>query len=165
MRPNKKNDNKSPITNSPVKREKVLEKDKNAFAHYLDWKNSFIASVFWQNRAQYLKIFVLSKVLNFVLLVPPVVWFTMDMQTSHLEDRYHARNILLLLFTMKSFCIFSRINFSKKLHFFYVLALENQKAFTERLSLISGALQGLVKICKKYIEVNHFSLLSFNLGK
>ena len=35
------------------------------------------------NRAQYLKIFVLTKVPNFVLLVPPVVRFTMDLQTGH----------------------------------------------------------------------------------
>ena len=32
----------------------------------------------------------------------------MDLQTGHLEDRYHARIILLLLFTMKAFCIFFR---------------------------------------------------------
>ena len=34
--------------------------------------------------------------------------------------------------------------------------LENPEAFSESCSLISGVLQGLVKICKKYIEVNHF---------
>ena len=49
---------------------------------------------------------------------PPVVWFTMDLQTSHLEDRYHARIISLLLFTIKLFCIFFRINFSEKKIFF-----------------------------------------------
>ena len=42
----------------------------------------------------------------------------MDLQTGHLEDRYHARIILLLLFIMKVFCIFWQINFSKKLEFF-----------------------------------------------
>ena len=47
--------------------------------------------------------------------------FTMDLQTGHLEDRDHAR-IILLLFTMKFFCIFFRINFSKKLYFSCVLA-------------------------------------------
>ena len=51
---------------------------------------------------QYLKIFVLSKVLNFILLVPAVV---SDLQTGHLKDRYHAQ-IILLLFTMKFFYIF-----------------------------------------------------------
>ena len=50
---------------------------------------------------------------------------------------------------MKFFCIFC------------VLAEENQEAFSEKCSLISGViLQGLVKICKKYIEVNLFLLLS-----
>ena len=46
---------------------------------------------------------------------------------------------------------------------FCVLALERQVSFSERYSLISGILQGLVKTCKKYIEVNHFSLLSCSL--
>ena len=29
-----------------------------------------------------------------------------------------------------------------------------------KVALISGALEGLVKICKKYMEVNHFLPLS-----
>ena len=37
----------------------------------------------------------------------------MDLQTDHLL----LLLLLLLLFTMKFFCIFFRINFSKKLHF------------------------------------------------
>ena len=37
---------------------------------------------------------------------------------GHLEDRYHTRFTLLLLFTMKFFYIFFRINFSKKFNFF-----------------------------------------------
>ena len=49
--------------------------------------------------------FVLSKLLNFILLFPSVVRFTMDLQTGHLEDRGHAR-IVLLLSTMKFSCIF-----------------------------------------------------------
>ena len=36
---------------------------------------------------------------------------------GHLEDRYHARFTLLLLFTMKFFYVFFRINFSKKVNF------------------------------------------------
>ena len=83
----------------------------------------------------------------------------MDLQTSHLEDRYHARIILLLLFTIKLFCIFFRINFSEKNFFFCVLSQENQGAFSQRCSLIGGVLQGLIKICKKYKKVNHFLLL------
>ena len=113
-----------------------------------------ILATLLQNRGQYLKIFVLSKVLNFVLLVPPVFWF-----------RYYARIILLLLFTMKFFCIFFRINFSKKLYFFCDRSQENQEVFSERCSLISGVLRGLVKTCKKYMEVNHSLLLSCSLEK
>ena len=77
---------------------------------------------------------------------------------GHLEDRYHARFTLLLLFTMKFFYIFFRINFSKKFNFFCVLAQENQDELSERCSLISVILQGLVKSCEKYMEVNHFLL-------
>ena len=42
----------------------------------------------------------------------------MDLQTGHLEDRYNARIVLLLLFTTNFFPIFYRINFSKKLYIF-----------------------------------------------
>ena len=56
---------------------------------------------------------------NFALLAPPLVWFTMDLQTGHLADRYHAQIILLLLCTMKLFLyFFFWISFSKKLFFF-----------------------------------------------
>ena len=34
------------------------------------------------------------------------------------------------------------------------------EAFSESFFLISGVLQGLVQICKKYMEVNHFLFLS-----
>ena len=116
MRQNKKN---YKITNFALQLiGKSSEKTKCISSLFeLNWK--CILATLLQNRAQYLKIFVLSKVLNFVLLVPPVVWFIMDLQTGHLEDRYHGRIILLLLsFTTKIFCIFFRINFSKKLYFF-----------------------------------------------
>ena len=66
----------------------------------------------------------------------------MDLKTGHLEDRYHARINLLLLFSIKFFYIF----FPNQ--FFCVLASENQEAFSESCSLISSVLQGLVKICK-----------------
>ena len=77
---------------------------------------------------------------------------------GHLEDRYHARFTLLLLFTMKFFYIFSESIFQKNLIFFCVLAQENQDELSERCSLISVILQGLVKSCEKYMEVNHFLL-------
>ena len=80
----------------------------------------------------------------------------MDLKNGHLEDKYHARMILLLLFTMKCFCIFFR-NF-----FFFFLTFWHKKIrrHSERCSVISGVLLGLVKICKKYMEVNPFLLVS-----
>ena len=91
----------------------------------------------------------------------------MDLQTDHfiLENRYHVRTILLLVYTMKCFYIFFRISFSKKIVFSCVLAEENQETFSEKCSLISRVLQGLVKTCNKHIEVNHFLLLSYSLEK
>ena len=41
----------------------------------------------------------------------------MDLQTGQPEDRYHARIILLLLYTMKLFALFSESKFSKILYF------------------------------------------------
>ena len=58
------------------------------------------------------------------------------------------RIILLLLFTMKFFVFFPNQSFQKNV-FFCVLAKENQEAFSEKCSLLSGVLQGLVKIWKK----------------
>ena len=55
------------------------------------------------------------------------------------------------------FVFFSESICPKKCWFFFcILAQEYQEAFSERCSLISGVLQGLVKICKKYMGVNHF---------
>ena len=85
----------------------------------------------------------------------------MDLQTGHLEDSYHARIILLLLFIMK---FFSESFFPQNCNF-CLSAQENQTAFSKRCSLINSILQGLVKICKKYIGVNHFSLKSSSLEK
>ena len=42
----------------------------------------------------------------------------MDLQTGHLEDKYHARIILLLLFTVKFFCIFFLSQFFQKIGIF-----------------------------------------------
>lgn len=39
--------------------------------------------------------------------VPLAVLFTMDLQTGHPDDRYHARVVLLLLYTMNFFLYFS----------------------------------------------------------
>ena len=51
------------------------------FKEFLYYKS--ISATLLPNRAQYLKLFVLTKVPNFVLLVPPVVRFTMDLQTGN----------------------------------------------------------------------------------
>ena len=59
----------------------------------------------------------------------------MDLQTGHLEDRDHAQIfLLLLLFTMKFFSVFFRINFSKKL---YVFAFWRKKV---KKHLVKGVL-------------------------
>ena len=58
--------------------------------------------------------------------------------------RYFAQ-VVLLLFNMKFFFNFFPNQFFQKIgDFFCVLALENQEAFSERRSLVSGVLQGLV---------------------
>ena len=87
----------------------------------------------------------------------------MDLQTGHLEDRYHTRIILLLLFTMKFFCIFSESIFPKKCIFFAFWRKKIRRYLVN--SLVSGVLQGLAKICKRYMEVNHFLLLICSFEK
>ena len=81
------------------------------------------------------------------------------MCSSETSQRY-ARIIRLLLFTMNVFLHFFPNQFFQKVVFFCVLAEENQEAFSEMCSFISGVLEGLVKICKKFMEVNLFLLLS-----
>ena len=44
-------------------------------------------SHFIAKQGSHLKTFVLSKLPNFVLLLLPVLWFTMDLETGQLEDR------------------------------------------------------------------------------
>ena len=61
------------------------------------------------------------------------------------------------------FVFFSEPIFPKNcIIFFCILEQENQEGFSESCSLISGVLQGLVRISKKYMEVNLFSLLSWS---
>ena len=75
----------------------------------------------------------------------------MDLQTGHLGDRYHARIILLLLFTMKFLS-----QFFQKYVCFLRSGVQKPGDFGEICSLISGVLQGFVKICRRYMKVNHF---------
>ena len=58
-------------------------------------------------RVYYLKIFVLSKVLNFVLLVPPVAWFTINLQTGHFKTE-----------TMRELFYYDQIYYEVYLNFF-----------------------------------------------
>ena len=67
---------------------------------------------------------------------------------------------IIIIYYEVFFCTFFRINFSKRLYYFCILAEENQEVFSERCSLMSGVLQGLVKMCKIYREVNQFLLVS-----
>ena len=100
-----------------VKREKVRKKGQNCICPLFELKELLcckcILATFLQNIAQYLKIFVLGKVPNFVLLVPPVVWFTMVLQTGHLEDS-SMRELFYYYYLLWSFFYFFRINFPKK---------------------------------------------------
>ena len=61
------------------------------------------------------------------------------------------------------FVFFSEPIFPKNcIIFFCILEQEIQEGFSESCSLISGVLQGLVRISKKYMEVNLFLLLSWS---
>ena len=72
---------------------------------------------------------------------------------------------IIIIFYEVFLCFFLSQFFQKNVFSFCVLVLENQEAFSESCSFISGVLQGLGKICKKYMEVNHFLLLICNLEK
>ena len=79
-----------------------------------------------------------------------------------MPDIHRARIIFLL--SIMNFFLYSLPNqFFQKIAFFCILVKENQEAFSERYSLVSVVLEGLVKICKKYMELNPFLLLSCSL--
>ena len=89
----------------------------------------------FQNKTHYLKIFVFSKLVNLVLLVPPVVWFTIDLQIGHLKDIPCANYFFIIYY--EGFLYFFRINFSKKLYFF-AFWRKNQESV--RKHLVKGVL-------------------------
>ena len=99
---------------------------------------------------------------QFCFVLPPVVWFTVDLQTGHLEDRDHVLIILQLLFAMKFFRIFFRIIFPKK-YIFLCSGLRKPRCIYWKMFCYMWC--SLVKICKKYIEVNHVLLLSLRPWK
>ena len=65
-------------------------------------------------------------------------------------------NYFIIIIFYEVFLHFFPNQFFQKTVFFCVLASENQEAFSERCSPISSVLQGLVRICKRCMEVNHF---------
>ena len=65
-----------------------------------------ILAILFKNMVQYLKIYFIGKVLNFVLFVPQVAWFTMDLRTDHLEDRDHARIFFIIIIYYEVFMHF-----------------------------------------------------------
>ena len=71
-----------------------------------------------------------------------------------------ANYSIIIIYYEVFFVLFSESIFSKKLYYFCILAEENQEVFSDRCSIISGVLQGLVKMCKIYMEVNQFLLVS-----
>ena len=107
-----------------------------------------ILATLFQNRAQYLKIFVLSKVLNFILLVPLLVWFTMDLQTGHLEDRYHYFFWYFIIIIYYEVFVFFFPNqfFPNIFFFFFFFAFWHKKI---RRQPVKGVLKASVKIFKK----------------
>ena len=74
----------------------------------------------------------------------------------HIVRELFSYQYLLWIF----FLYFLPNQFFQKIAFFCVLVKE---AFSERYCLVSGVLEGLVKICKKYMELNPFLLLSCSL--
>ena len=61
------------------------------FSHFIAKQGTIVKDICYRLGAQFCSVY------------SPVVRFTMDMQTGHLEDRDHARVFLLLLCTMKFF--------------------------------------------------------------
>ena len=60
------------------------------------------------------------------------------------------RELFYYFYLLWRFFVFFSESIFPKNFIFCVLVEENQEAFSERCSLISGALQGLVKICKPF---------------
>ena len=69
-------------------------------------------------------------------------------------------NYFIIIIYYEVFFVFFSDSIFPESCIFCVLAQENQEAFSESCSLITGVWQGLVEICQKYIEVNHFLLLT-----
>ena len=74
-------------------------------------------------------------------------------------------NYFIIIIYYKDFLYFFPNQYFENIVSFCVLAKENQEALSERCFLVTSVLQGLNKICKKYMEVNHFLLLICRLEK
>ena len=111
-----------------LSREKAPKKDKNAFAIERIPLLQVYFSHFIGKQGTIFKVFVLSKVLNFVLVVPPVIWFTMDLQTSHLEDRYHCVDyFIIIIIYFEVFLYFFPNQFFQKIVFFLPLFVRKSR--------------------------------------
>ena len=71
----------------------------------------------------------------------------------------YASYFIIIVYYKAFLYFFPNQFFKKYIYFFCGLAQENQEAFSESSSLIKEVLQGLAKICKRYLETNHFSIL------
>ena len=78
-------------------------------------------------------------------------------------SKISCANYSIIIIYYEVFLYFFPNQFFQKIIFFCILAEESQETFSEKCSLISGVLQGLVKTCKKYMEVNLFLLLSCSI--
>ena len=100
-----------------LSREKAPTKDKNAFViERIPYCKCILATLL-QNRGQYLKIFVLSKVLNFILLVPQ--WSDL-LWTCKLVTRRQipCPNYFIIIMYYEVFLYFFPNQFFQKIVFF-----------------------------------------------
>ena len=77
------------------------------------------------------------------------------------------RDLFYYCYVLRSFFVifFEYITCKSSARNYCVLVEENPETFTERCSLITCILQGVAKIFKKYVKVNHFLRLSCSLEK
>ena len=91
-----------------------------------------------------------------------LIYYGLANWSFHLRRQIPLANYFIISIYYENFLYFFLNQFFQKIVF---LPSENQKTFSEKCSLISVILQGLVKTCEKYIEVNHFLLLGYSLEK
>ena len=74
----------------------------------------------------------------------------MDLQTDHLEDRYHSNYFIIIIYYEVFFVVFFRVSFSKNFSFFFLFFFafwrNKIRRHLERVILVMGVLQSLVKV-------------------